>query len=230
MGRAYPDTFVMNRAMREAQMTSATDFLSGYNSYDSGTNELNRLLGPALRAIGFASLSHASQWLENRNGRCSTGFEIAGQGATFAELRMAGIANCLAVPEFLIDQPQTTNFPRRRFARPPVTFVPGDIAKQKTWDDIQTAVQDELSDPPNLILFTPAGGTSCMPENQEFYESILIRSLELSDPGPVVMVGEMAPQHSLRLEQRLIAMQMEDRAQVAILAGSEYGLFALMRP
>lgn len=219
----------MNRAMREAQMTSALDDRI-WRSYDSGLKELDNSLGPAFRAVGFLSIGQTTQWLEKQSNRRPTGLEIAGQGATFAELRMEGIATCLAVGEFLIDQSQTTRFPRRRFARPPVTFVPGDIAQQETWDDIQTAVQDELSDPPNLILFTPAGGTSCMPENQEFYESILIRSLELAGPGPVVMVGEMMSQHSVRLEQRLIGMQQQGEVRAAILAGYEYGLFALMRP
>lgn len=218
----------MNRAMREAQMTSAMDDLI-WRSYDSGLEELDRSLGPALRAVGFQSLAHTMEWLETRSGRRPTGLEIAGQGRTFVG-KMEGIANCLAVPEFLIAQPQRTAHPRRRFSAPPVIFVPGDIAEQKTWNDIQTAIHEELADPPNLILFTPASGTSSMPEDAEFYETILVRSLELADSGPVVMVGEMMPQHSVRLEQRLIGMQYRGEAQVAILAGSEYGLFALRRP
>lgn len=229
MSAGYPDTFVMNRAMREAQMTSASDDRL-WRSYDSGTAELDRSFGPALRAIGLASLAQAKEWVEHKSGRQATGLEIAGQGKAFVELGMAGIANCLAVGEFLGDYPQTTKFSRRRSSRPPVTFVPGDIAERETWDDIQMAIQEELADPPNLILFTPAGGTSSMPENAEFYETILVRSLELADSGPVVMVGEMMPQHSVRLEQRLIGMQHRGEAKVAILAGSEYGLFALVRP
>lgn len=229
MSAAYPDTFIMNRAMREAQMTSASDDRI-WKSYDSGLEELDRCLGPALRAVGFQSLAHAMKWLEKIRDRQPSGLEIAGQGKTFSQERVPGIANCLAVPEFLIDQPQRTSRPRRRYANPPVTFVPGDIAERETWDDIQAAIQGELSDPPNLILFTPADGTSCMPETPEFYESVLARSLELADPGPVVMVGEMNSHFSVRLEQRLLAMQHRGEAQVAILSGYEYGLFALVRP
>lgn len=229
MGRGYPDTFIMNRAMREAQMTSASDDRI-WRSYDSGLKELNNSLGPAFRAIGFLSIGHASQWLEERSGRRPTGLEIAGQGATFAQLKIEGVANCLAIPEFLIDQSRKTKHLRRRYATPPVTFAPGDIAHSSTWDEIRRAFQDEKIDPPNLILFTPAGGVSCMPEICEFYESILIRSLELTGSGPVVMTGEVLPAYSGKLEQRLISMQRRRKARVAILAGCEYGLFALMRP
>lgn len=229
MGRAYPDTFVMNRAMLEAQMTSASDDRL-WRSYDSGMAELDRSFGPALRAIGLTSLAQAKEWIERKSGRQATGLEIAGQGKAFAELGMAGIANCLAVGTFLSDYPQTTEFPRRRFSRPPVTFVPGDIAEPETWAAIHTVAQHQLTNPPDLILFTPAGGMSSMPETPQFYESVLVRSLSLADPGPIVMVGETTPQLSHRLEQQLLAMQHRGEAQVAILAGYEYGLFALVRP
>ena len=230
MSAGHPDTFIMDRAMREAQMTSVGDPRGGYGSYDSGPDELDLALGPGLRAVGFQSLADAKEWLEKTCRRQPNGLEIAGQGKTFATQRISAIANCLAFPECLIAQPQRTPRPRRRHANPPITFVPGDIAEQTTWDNIQTAVREDLQNPPNIILFTPAEiGLSSMPRNSGFFESVVVRSLALADPGPVVMVGEMSSHFSIRLEQRLLEMQHRGDAQVAIIAGLEYSLFALRR-
>lgn len=228
MGRIFPDAFVMDKAMQEAQMSSPTDNRA-WHLYDSGPENLDKYLKRALRGINFNSIAQAALWLTETAGRKPTGLEIAGQGKTFAKLKIAGVANCLAVPEFLIDQTKKTKHPRRRYASPSVTFVPGDIAQPSTWDEIRGALEEESIQSPNLLLFTPACGMSSMPTTPEFYEGILDQSLSVADTGPVVMVGEMDTSYSHRLEYRLIAMQTEHKAQISIIAGQEYGLFALKK-
>lgn len=162
-----------------------------WNRFDSGPEMLGRIFKDSLDGLGFKSLREAADHLQGEApNRPVTGLELAGQGNTFDEFMVPGVAVSLAFPDYLTEI--TENGPHRRGANASVVFVPGDIAQEATWNQIERRLMTEQIPKPNFVLFAPGDlGLMCMPDKADFFLGIMRRVMDLTDGGPLVFLGEV---------------------------------------
>ncbi len=163
--------------------------LNAWIAYDSGLKTLDRTFeivmgGPELP---YGNLSEYVDWYQAHFGCLPTGLEMAGQGRTFVDLGIQGIAVCLGAPPFLRDEGNLI----RAGSQGTVTFVEGDITQPATLVAIEEARQQREMPLPSLVLFDPAGGFRTMPESASFYCGLIADTIgQLAAPQGLLFLGE----------------------------------------
>ena len=187
----------MNRAeckykqIEEAKMEGPSDGRA-WTIYNSGCESLTETFFSVFSSekhSPFYSIQSFVDSYRNRFNRLPTGLEIAGQGKLFEEYGMKGIANTLAAPHFLRDQNSQFLFRDKTDQR--VSFVVGDINKQRTQKDIARKIRTELYSPPSLVVYRPAGGIYYIEKSSKFYQHLIQWLLSVSDQRQVLLLMEL---------------------------------------
>lgn len=213
----YSNPLVADKAQDESQMYGPED-TKVWIAYDSGLTRTNFGFRNVIKPLGFYSLQHICDTLA-RPDRKPTGLELAGQGKVFQELDLEGIACCLAFPKYLIEAQDGQTLPIRKRSsdhQTKVALVSGDLAISSTFKEIRSRFEAEEIPKPNLLLLTPAGGTNCLPNGEEFIETILAPALAICNQEAFVFLGDAPDESEQYLESFLDAIRTDYGAQTAL--------------
>ena len=226
----YSDSIIADIARRESQIEDPDDS-NQWIAYDSGLKRMDFGFKYVLNALGFSSLQGVRDTLTQPDHR-PTGLELAGQGKTFTELGIGGVACCLAIPNFLV-QPadDETRLRRKKLAKDEATvaLVAGDLGQPSTFEEIRTCFRQEEIEKPSLILLTPAGGIGYLPEQQEFIDRIVKPAIELCDPDHFAFIGETPKGTELHLRTFFEILRADTGAQTTIRKCGETPIFGIFR-
>lgn len=226
----YSHPVIADIARLESQMEGPRD--SGlWIAYDSGLKRMDFGFKHVLNALGFSSLQGVRDALVQPNRR-PTGLELAGQGKTFVELGVDGVACCLAVPGFLVQPTDDgTRLQRKKSEghEETVVLVAGDLAQQSTFAEIQDRFQQEAIERPNLLLLAPAGGLGYLPEEQAFIDRIIQPAMELCDHDRFAFFGEASGGTELFLEAFLETFRADTEVQTTLCRRGETPVFGIYR-
>lgn len=226
----YSDPLVADKAQRESRMYGPED-TSAWIAYDSGLKRMDFGFRNVLKSFGFPSLRDIRDTLIQPN-RQLTGLELAGQGKTFTELGIGGVACCLAIPSFLA-QPadDETRLRRKKLAEGEATvaLVAGDLGQPSTFEEIRAHFQQEEIGKPNLILLAPAGGLGYLPEQQQFIDRIIKPAIELCDQDCYAFLGETPAGTEHYLRTFLETLRADTGAQTTIRKCGDTPVFGIYR-
>lgn len=226
----YSDKVIADIARRESQIEGPDDF-SQWIAYDSGLKRMDFGFKYVLNALGFFSLQGVRDVLTQTD-RQPTGLELAGQGKTFIELGIDGVACCLAIPSFLAQPADDETRLRRKKLREDettVALVAGDLGQPSTFEGIRTRFRQEKIEKPNIILLTPAGGLGYLPEQQEFIDRIIKPAIGLCDSDHFAFIGEAPEGTKPHLRNFLETLRADTGAQTTIRKCGETQIFGIYR-
>ncbi|GEM_PF-4711014 len=226
----YSDSVIANIARRESQIEGPDDS-SQWIAYDSGLKRMDFGFKYVLNALGFSSLQGIRDALIQPDRR-PTGLELAGQGKTFIELGIGGVACCLAIPRFLV-QPadDETRLRRKKLGEDEATIalIAGDLGRPSTFEEIRDRFNQEAIEKPSLILLTPAGGLGYLPKQQQFIARIIKPAIELCDRDNFAFIGETPEGTELYLRAFLETLRADTGAQTAIRKCGDIPTFGIFR-
>lgn len=214
----YSDPLVADKAQRESRMYGPED-TSAWIAYDSGLKRMDFGFRNVLNSLGFPSLRDIRDTLIQPN-RQLTGLELAGQGKTFIELGIDGVACCLAIPSFLAQPAED---------EATVALVAGDLGQPSTFEEIRAHFQQEEIGKPNLILLASVGGLGYLPEQQQFIDRIIKPAIELCDQDCFAFIGEAPAGTEHYLRTFLETLRADTGARTTIRKCGDTPIFGIFR-
>lgn len=201
-------------------------------TYDSGLDSIDeffRSLISATEGLPFGSIPEYVNWFRNRFGKLPVGLEIAGQGKTFSDLVIDGVATCLAFPEYLVDRGGQPDLTKRVNSPSRVFFVTGDISEHDTWKKIGQCFKNNDLERPSLILYVPAGGIGYIPMDFKFYRNFIGYLTRCADQRSFLFVGEYPSVIEKDLSAYLRSPNIVNRFSTNISSNADGGKFVISK-
>ncbi len=151
----YSDFTIARVADLEADMFGP-ECSNPWFTYDSGLTRSNFGFKNVMGKLGFGSIEEIVN-RQRASGNPVIGLDLAGQGKVFPELEVAGMACCLAIPDYLIDPDRDKSRPFRKKSesgQSDVAMMAGDLNLPATFDRIKDRLQIEKIPSPNLIFLS----------------------------------------------------------------------------
>lgn len=109
----------------------------------------------------------------------------------------------LGIPDFLIDKQSPKTAIRRGGVSQNIALISGDLAEKSTLNNIEQRFKTESLANPAIILFTPAGGMSYLPQTIEFYAQFINWMVNFADKRSCLILGEFPKELSYFLPRLL---------------------------
>lgn len=201
-------------------------------SYDAGLRQIEKDFNPLIfskEELPFRSISEYVGWYREKFSEPPVGLEIAGQGKTFSDLGIDGVASFLAVPRYLVDKSGTSGLLKRDNTSGKIVYVEGDISDKGIWEKLKQCFEREKLSRPSIILYTPAGGISYIPDKLDFYKRMIGKITEFANPRSFMLLGEYPKKLTNSFPYYLNSLSTNKKYQVNQIPHSDGGNFMITK-
>lgn len=166
----------------------------GWQVYDSGLIIMERRFADVLAEVGrnkqipFDSVRGYKQWFQHIFGHLPYGLELAGQGKTFVDLGIDGVANCLKFPAYMRRE-EEGNGTFRAGTSNRIALLDGDLRSPETLDRITETLRS-CGERPGIILLYSVGGIFSLPQSSQFYIDLISKFVDIADPECFLLLME----------------------------------------